>query len=1660
MGNSPSVNNHPQKQGDGNDNDNGPPLQRKLSSSIDRERSGRCPTCGEQTHRVEITTTTSADGEGVGRVVSKVKIPLTIDGMVYRGRCLICLPLPGGGGGSCGGRGKGPASALGEDRRESSSSSSVASSSIDRKISSLGSSSLAVASVPAPAPVASSSVSMGGLDLLACASVEDSSERDVASLAPVESKAAASSAPVASYSAHSRGKKLQKLVAPSSLRSSAAVNDAPAADATASTEGEEWNCTTCSHVNLPHKKRCGKCQGWRGGFRENIRNTPRKREGSSQQTPSSTKSDNEESRRSRNRVAPQRFVARPSKQGLGVDQGDAIVIAAANRLDAANVSTTDASGGGSGSEKKGAGENNSALVVNSDVTSSSSTGMDTTTNESNNDAVLLEAPVWLDESLLMAGTRVIVSYKGAPFKATVRKRRIMKEHHQVLLHYDGNKKSNVHWVPLDRITDILYEGMEEDEYDEEMVTVYAGIKRTTSSGSNGLKRTNSTGSGNRYSRRASNDSHRSAETSVGRLDSFALSFEHDNNIIDDAANSAVVDVGGIMGGVAEPGGKVVSNGVSKRKRSHDSFREEPASKSLKSGSTNKRVFNKNDGSDDEAATRIVKRKSNISPRPRELRPTSKLLAMQATIASSSKRSTSVDSKKAAKKHGTKSKAAEEGDWKCGKCGNEVLAVKKRCGNCQSWKGGARENIRKSVTPSKPKRMPYSRENASHETPVGSWHCEKCGVDNLASKKRCGVCQGWVGGIRMNIRTKSASPKRKKKASSSSVDISNDKVKAPKEKVEVARQSKSRDAVEEDSDDEVNVDDVACCLCKCAVDFSDDFFFMPENTASNARSDAITAVKCESPPAGFSVPDARAVQSGDGEAGSAVEEVALNGEAKTGNPFIAHASMKTIICNGEGITSNNSEAYVDESIKADGRKELQPPTTSDGSSSSLVESSEVERKPAAKPEVNSEEKSAIGSIDEDDESEKSEVPPFQLPRRLYDPGNSLILCDGPAHATRRKSSGGQYKCNRAYHQLCHFIPVFSVPRGAWRCLVCRYRDEKFLEQNNKGRSNEDSLSDEELTAIFRCVAAKSPEEATSAVDANEEPTDQIDIASVEQRFEYMSAPLKAKILHSELTTRAKSLINTSLSTIRTAEHSIRAFTETNKARKALTERMESSLGLPQELIQCFMRIAQSKMRVRELIFGVEKAIKNRQLHGNLTSAQEGDNGAEWIDIVSELKQWYLTQQPNDTNKTLFHLLFPEKGGLTRRRLEPRTDESKEEAESASNSSGISLDNLRCVCCFKGTASNENDLLLCDGMGCYRAFHMCCVEPKLTLEDVEDEDESWFCPLCTAHATLVHHAQKESLGDEFHINPPPEEWEVATDVFPEAELEVRVAQKLKDGELDDECNDFLTETLGIVCAFSRQAAQFEYSDAADEEEDDDFQFGGKGSSDDSDSFDGDSDEEKQLMCEAIGKDELDALSACSSANNSDSSGTGKKRQRRSRRKRSSMPGDTSDDEQSKSGDIGQLDTSNILFGKRRTTKVDYRKLNDAMFGDVSDDEATAATSKFDYKPSARVQSDSGNNSSDSSSKGSEDESGFNNKKGDLKPIVKAPGRTKEAKKKRARDSGDEKQPAKKKAKTPDEPAGETWKCDNCGNNNLAGKKRCSVASCQRWKGGKRMNIRTKK
>jgi hypothetical protein len=261
------------------------------------------------------------------------------------------------------------------------------------------------------------------------------------------------------------------------------------------------------------------------------------------------------------------------------------------------------------------------------------------------------------------------------------------------------------------------------------------------------------------------------------------------------------------------------------------------------------------------------------------------------------------------------------------------------------------------------------------------------------------------------------------------------LKVPTEDIHVGGDMKpdrpaSNSNVTRDVEEECNLDDVACCLCKCAVDYGDEFFFLPEETAAldvdvGKRHDEAVEEWDESnasgKPHGQSDLMGTAMQvENQAERESMVEcntsavvsldcLVADGTTATMGEP---QGSPKTVIHpkeeNGVGEVQSTLNGHAVMTTASTG---LENTESSPAKASSPVDEGEDDRKPSP---------TTSKGADESVDGSESSKPPFQLPRRFYNPGNSLILCDGPEYANRKKN-GGQYKCNRAYHQLCHFIP---------------------------------------------------------------------------------------------------------------------------------------------------------------------------------------------------------------------------------------------------------------------------------------------------------------------------------------------------------------------------------------------------------------------------------------------------------------------------------------------------------------------------------------------------------------------------------------------------------------------------------------------------------------
>ena len=201
------------------------------------------------------------------------------------------------------------------------------------------------------------------------------------------------------------------------------------------------------------------------------------------------------------------------------------------------------------------------------------------------------------------------------------------------------------------------------------------------------------------------------------------------------------------------------------------------------------------------------------------------------------------------------------------------------------------------------------------------------------------------------------------------------------------------------------------------------------------------------------------------------------------------------------------------------------------------------------------------------------------------------------------------------------------------------------------------------------------------------------------------------------------------------------------------------------------------------------------------------------------------------------------------------------------SGIDAEDIYCTICGEGDADDDDDILLCDGF-CEGAYHMSCMDPPVTARELAQthEDDDWMCRVCDARVDAFY--ALNAIVDT-HVDAATATWR---DVFPE-EAALFEAER-GPGQANDPARGANGENA--------RSHLLDEDWASDESDDEDF--GGAGSLSD----DGADDEDEPLS---------------GSARHSD------------------VDSD---------GDSGDEGTSEVLHGKRRRAPVDYRKLNDEMFG----------------------------------------------------------------------------------------------------------------------------------
>ncbi len=231
------------------------------------------------------------------------------------------------------------------------------------------------------------------------------------------------------------------------------------------------------------------------------------------------------------------------------------------------------------------------------------------------------------------------------------------------------------------------------------------------------------------------------------------------------------------------------------------------------------------------------------------------------------------------------------------------------------------------------------------------------------------------------------------------------------------------------------------------------------------------------------------------------------------------------------------------------------------------------------------------------------------------GDEIVLCDGVV--------GSRSECPLVgYHQWCHVPPIFVLPRGSFTCSSCR----------------------------------SSP----AGSDLKE-------VKSIGLRLQLE---------------RLVSTVKQCLSKMATCEDTIRTYTTT----KRNTDLLKAG-KVPSELLGARVRMFRAQVEARRLILALDSYITGPSRNG-----------------------------------------------------EPRFDSVG--TESDSDESGIDPQEIICWLCRDKSGDdaddNDNDVLLCDGQGCFRAFHMKCVSPVLTQDYIAElgDDDNWLCPFCDARADLIH------------------------------------------------------------------------------------------------------------------------------------------------------------------------------------------------------------------------------------------------------------------------------------------------------------------------------------
>ena len=213
-----------------------------------------------------------------------------------------------------------------------------------------------------------------------------------------------------------------------------------------------------------------------------------------------------------------------------------------------------------------------------------------------------------------------------------------------------------------------------------------------------------------------------------------------------------------------------------------------------------------------------------------------------------------------------------------------------------------------------------------------------------------------------------------------------------------------------------------------------------------------------------------------------------------------------------------------------------------------------------------------------------------------PGNQIVLCDGREcrkesnrgevylsgegrEENAAKEANGAWELTGAYHQNCHYPPIFKIPQGKWFCRTCSVvEEEKKAKKAEKAAKSSDKSNGDDGKGKGK-AKGRAKGEAKGRTKGRIKGKDSDDDDGRKK-----APPLVARNCAQELS-KIFSTAKTHLSKISQASDTIRAYTQSKRSQQLL-----KSGRIPSELLNARVIEARGKARCKELIMALDQYVQ--------------------------------------------------------------------------------------------------------------------------------------------------------------------------------------------------------------------------------------------------------------------------------------------------------------------------------------------------------------------------------------------------------------------------------------------------------------------------------------